>query len=283
MLNIDQIESLGIAALQKTLKVHEALGDLGEQKVRKNQFGETALKIDLECEKAIIDFFQQENFPVRIISEEHGIVEITKEPRYLAVLDGLDGTKEYQLNRGKGRYGTMLGIFSNLDPIYDDYLFGGIMEHPKKRLVFVSKSNGSFVLSNGKKKKISCSKTNTLTKKTKIYADLEYDKNRGITFIEDNFISKLKDNEILYQCSTAVHYVDLVLGKVDAILECTRKKNLEMAAAYGIVREAGGVMMISSGINFGNQKYLKLGQKKHLPMVATCTHKLAQEIIKKLN
>lgn len=56
---------------------------------KKNQFEETALKVDIECEKAILDFLKEAGVPIRVISEEYGQVGITENPRYLGILDGI--------------------------------------------------------------------------------------------------------------------------------------------------------------------------------------------------
>lgn len=276
-------EKIGIVALERAFEVHESLGKSGEKKIQKNQFGQTALKVDLDCEKAVIDTFREEKIHLRIISEEHGTVDIMKKPKYLAVLDGLDGTKEYKQNRGKGRYATMFAIFSNINPKYNDYLFCGVMEHSTKKLFFVSKGKGSFIFSNGKRKTIHCSNTKELTKRIKIYADEEFDKNRDITFLNDTFLSKLKGYRFLHESSSAVHYIDLAQGKADLVLECTRKGNLEIATAYGLVKEAGGVMVGMNGVSLGNKKYLEFGQKDYVPVVTASTIELAKELLKKVS
>jgi fructose-1,6-bisphosphatase/inositol monophosphatase family enzyme len=38
-------------------------------------------------------------------------------------------------------------------------------------------------------------------------------------------------------------------------LECTRKGNLEIAVAYGLIREAGGVMTTADGEDLGPKGY----------------------------
>lgn len=42
--------------------------------------------------------------------------------------------------------------------------------------------------------------------------------------------------------SSAVHYVDLAAGRYDEVCEHTRKGNLELAAAYRLVKESDGFM-----------------------------------------
>jgi fructose-1,6-bisphosphatase/inositol monophosphatase family enzyme len=73
------------------------------------------------------------------------------------------------------------------------------------------------------------------------------------TFIYDTFLSKFYDYHRLTQPSSAVHYIDLANGQADAVLECTRKGNLEIGISYGLVKEAGGVIR---GIN-GERSVMK--------------------------
>jgi fructose-1,6-bisphosphatase/inositol monophosphatase family enzyme len=276
-----KIEELGIIALQKAFDVHEKLGDKGLKPVQKNSHGDTSLVGDIECEKVVIDTFREEKIPIRIISEEHGQVDITENPKYLAVLDGIDGTKEYKMNQGEGRYATMFAIFSNINPTYNDYIFCGVIEHSTNQLFFASKDKGSFVLVNGKQKSIHCSNIKSL-KNSKIYADDEFDKNRNITFINDHFLSKLKGYKFLHEISSGVCYIDLASGKADLVLECTRKGNLEIATSYGLIKEAGGVMVGIDSISLGNRKYLEFGQNGYLPVISASTVELAKELLEKI-
>ena len=91
-MNIKLLEKTALTSLEKAYQIHQELGVTGEELVQKNQFGETALKVDIEIEKAIIEVLRKAGIPIRIISEEHGITEIGNNPIYLGVLDGLDGS-----------------------------------------------------------------------------------------------------------------------------------------------------------------------------------------------
>ncbi len=279
MVNTKLVE-LGIKALENANKIVEKLGEKGTESVKKNPHGDTSLVGDIEAEKAVIDTFRKSGIPLRIISEEHGTVDLSDDPQFLAVLDGIDGSKEYKKNREKGRYCTMFGIFSNLDPKYGEYIFAGVMEHSTKKIFYASKGNGSFMIINGKEEKINTTNCKKLDKETKIYADIEYDKNRGITFIHDTFLSKLEGYKFMFQCSSAVHYTDLASGKVDLTLECTRKGNLEIAAAFGLVKEAGGAIVTIDGSSIGNKKYLELGQDKDIPIITSSSVELVCELIR---
>lgn len=273
VLTIKQLEQIGINALNKAHQVNEKLGAKGLEVVRKNRFGETALKADIEMEKAVISALRKANLPIKIISEEHGTINITDNPVYLGMLDGLDGSEAYGKRGGKERCGTMFGVFSNLNPTYEDYIFSGIMEHPTKRLFFASKNRGSFVIHNEKTTTIHCSKTSKLDKRTRIYVDEYFDINKK------TFSAKLQHFDIRLSGSSAVYAVDLASGNADLVLWCTYKNNLELASSYGLVNEAGGVVVTSDGISLKHKKYLQFGQDKHIAIITASTRQLAEELI----
>lgn len=283
METIEEITKIAIDSLNNAAIVHDKLGKEGLKKVKKNQHGDLALTGDIQTEKAVIKILKESKIPLKIISEEHGEINLSKKPKYLVVLDGIDGTKEYKKSIGKGRYGTILGIFSNLNPSYQDYLFGGMVELSSKKIFYVSKDRGSYVISKNNKNKIKSKNLSKLTKKTKIYADFEFDKNRGISFIKDTFISKLENYNFLYETSMGVHLIDIATGKADLALHSSRKGNLEIAAAYGIIKEAGGIVVDIKGEDIAKRKYLKFGQKKFIPIISASSKRLAKELIKKIN
>lgn len=265
---IGDLTNISIRALENSFKIHEKLGVNGKEKITKNRFGEKTLRIDVGAEKAVINTFKRAKIPIRIISEEHGVVDIVEDPIYLGVLDGLDGTKEYKKARNKGRYGTMFGLFSNLNPKYEDYLFGGFMEHSTNKLFYVSKGKGSFVKENNLVRRICCNQNKKLNKDIRIYLDFEFDQNRNITLLQDTFVRSLKNHIFLHENSMGVHLIDVACGEADLALHSTRKGNLEIATAYGIIKESGGVVVTVNGKNLGKKNYLKFGQEKFVPVIS---------------
>ncbi len=273
-MTVDELEQIAISALYRAYEVHEDLGSRGEVKLQKNQFGETALCIDIKAEEAVIDTLKTAHVPIRLISEEHGVIDIAEKPVFLGVLDGLDGSNVYLSQRGRGRYGTMLGIFSNLAPVYEDYLCCGVMiPSPKQELFFASRGHGSSVTIDGKRKMISCSDTTELQNTTKIYVDNNFEINRTLA------ARGLTECNLACENSSAVHYTDVAKGAADAALECTRKQNLEIAVAYGLIRESGGVMITLDEISLGNRHYQTFSQDKYTPIVTASTLKLAHNIV----
>jgi myo-inositol-1(or 4)-monophosphatase len=276
------LAEIGNLALQAAHQVHEDLGAEGERSVRANKFGDTALKVDIEAERAVLELLAQNGVSIKVISEEHGTTVIGNNPEYLGILDGLDGSDLYREKRGVGRYGTMLAIYSGTDPRYGEYLYAGIMEHVRTSLYFAAREQGSWVLEEDSKKPIYCSQATSLdSRSTQLYADLYYD---GLhhSDVLTSLVKRLNGYTVSTMQSSAVHYADLAQGTVDGVVECTRKDNLEIAAAFPLITEAGGVMTSIQGVDLIDQRYSEFGQSVPIPIISASTKSLATAIAAKL-
>lgn len=127
-LKVEDVKNAVLHALQKSFERYVELGEHGLEEVQKNQFGDTALRMDIDAEEAVLESLRKDGIPARVFSEEHGIVDIGK-PQFLVTLDGIDGSALYKKDRLHGKYGTMISLFQGIDPCYADYLVGGIMQH----------------------------------------------------------------------------------------------------------------------------------------------------------
>lgn len=282
--SIERIKKIGIEALQNAFRRHNALRKKGLDPVHKNQFGDTALTGDIACEKAVLDVLEKDNLPIVVHSEEHGIKSVGNKPEYLGVLDGIDGSTVYKNEFGEGRYATMFGIFSGINPKYNDYLFSGIMEHATGRLFYAVKGKGAFVLENGHTKPIHCKGTKQLDpEKVKIFADSDFDKIFQLDLIEA-VAKHLPEFDITTLHATAAHHSSLVNGEVDAVIEYTRKGNLEIATSFGLITEAGGAMVTLDGASLSDKKYLEFGQGRdvHIPIISAATDSLALNLINRV-
>lgn len=283
--DLEKITEISINALRKVYQTHKKLGSAGRELVRKNQFGETALKADIEAEREIIKALRKIKFPIRIISEEHGIVNLAENPIYLGIFDGLDGTNRYKAfveGDKRARYGTMFAIFQGLSPNYEDYIVSTIMEHSTDRLFASSKKRGAFFLdlNSDSSHPIKVSGKKEFDKDTRILID-NYEEAKHFDFIMRILVNRLPKG-FDFRClrSSAAHYVDLASGKADLVLECTRKENLEIAVAYGLIKEAGGTMITLEGEGLGEEKYLEFGQDRYTPVIsaASLLNKLCPKI-----
>jgi fructose-1,6-bisphosphatase/inositol monophosphatase family enzyme len=271
-------QEISSSVLQATNQIYKKLGRKGLEIVRKNDFGDTALRMDVEAEDVVLNILSENNLPIRVISEEHGVVNITENPRFLGILDGLDGSNLYREKFQQGRYATMFAIFSNLDPLYSDYCVNGIMEHEDEKLYLGVKNRGVKFLVRGKEKTLACNDQLT----HKINADTYFEEISQKDIITSK-LKKFSNYEITCLRSSAIHYVNLISGEVDGVVEATRKNNLEIAIAYGLVAESGGIMIDEDGRNLADQKYNSFGQQRHIPIISARSKSIARELYYKFN
>jgi fructose-1,6-bisphosphatase/inositol monophosphatase family enzyme len=270
--SVDHLRTIVVRALQKAFERHSELGDRGLEEIRKNQFGDTALRMDIEAEEAVLESLSADRIAVRVISEEHGTVDIGT-PEFLAVLDGIDGTALYRKEPNQGKYGTMLGLYQGTDPQYADYLVGGIMQHATRKLLIGARGRGAFAISKNQEAQIHTSRHSRFDTDSKVYIDEYFEMNRK------SFSEPLREFNTEYKEASSLYYADVAEGSAVFALECTRKGNLEIAAAYGLIREAGGVTVDGEGGDIEGRKYLEFGQTTNLPIITAATMELARELI----
>ena len=247
----------------------DLLGEEGKKVVSVNQFGDTSLLVDVQIERVIIEYFRKTAAPVRIYSEEHGVVEVGKNPQNLVVLDGMDGTNRYLVDEPCG---TMIGIFEGIEPYYDDYLASGIVIQKNAFPLTAFCGEGAYWYS---AKFSSGSRSGTI----KFFTDLHRETNR---LLADKLIKagmKMEDPRAM-----ALYVSGFVQGYANVILICTRKQNLEIAAACGLITEAGGVIRTLDGRNLLDEKYLKFGQgQEEIPIVVAQDEELMDQILEIFN
>ena len=283
MIDYKKIGNTLILALLEAHKVHNELGLKGLEEVQNNKYGDKALRVDVECEAAVINFLKGISFPLRMYSEEHETADITPAPRYTGVMDGCDGTSKYKEAPGVGRYSTMFAIYEGLNPSYDNYIVCGICEHATKKIYFAIKGQGAYEIDieTMARKRIYAAKLRVLIEPV-IYIDEYWE------FCRNLYSAKMQQFAIpgrsFCTMSSTIYYVDLVRGDAHLVLDCSHKGNLEIAVSYGIIREAGGVVVDLKGISIGKRKYLEYGQKDNEPevFISGCTLELTLRAVEYL-
>lgn len=216
-----------------------------------NQFGESSVIADWELEETVIKFWQATGFKIGWVTEEHGSFNL-KGAEYVAYLDGLDGSRVYVEGEG-GRCGTMLGMYLAGKPDFSGYLGSLLVDYGQRETggdntLIAAAGLGAWVddtAEQGKYIKVQVDNSPKPHKKLIAYADLYFAPVRQAA----THLPKVK---FIYLKASLPYYVDLVEGYSWLVLECTRKHSLEIAAAYPLVHEAGGVMVdVNSGKELG--------------------------------
>lgn len=298
---MEQLTSLAqeaaVTVKEALLASHRAwryLGTSGLQSVNKNQFGDTALRGDIKAEEAVLAVVAHSNFNARIFSEEHGEQKLghSQGINIIGVLDGIDGSSDYIKDREHGKYGTMFGLFAGEDPKYADYLATGIMLHASAELLLGVRGKGAVIINvnSGKSTPIHTKPDQSLnTKTTTAYVDnapLDRDHPLHEYFALNNKIFAEPLHKIgvetLWLGASAAYYAAIATGNAHIVGESTRKGNLEIATAYGIIKESGGVMTTTDGQDIGTQSLLSFGQNSHIPVLTTSNLHIANEFVRLL-
>jgi len=156
-----------------------------------------------------------------------------------------------------------------------------VVDHPSGMLYFATATGGASVtnLSSGERRFLHVSDAARLTPELRVKADLAWQRTRD--FLSDKFPDLVVHDP---KCS-AESYTELVSGGIDAVVECTRKRNLELAVAYLLVTRAGGVMLTESGQDLGQQRYQTFGQDKndHQIVISAASLPLAGTLAERIN
>lgn len=271
-----------ISGLKATHDLHESLAGSGTSDFKENQFGETALTMDVESEEKIINELKRINIPMYVVSEEHGQFSTGENPLYTVSLDGLDGSNEYKGRRGESMYGAMVCVLEGDNPTYDNYVAAGVMIHsPNPNLLLAVKDRGVFSvdLNTGERRQISRNNVKEFSEQTVIDLDIHWPPYRQLFDKNSSDFSNM-------QCaffSEAARLALFIEDKIDLGLEWTRKQNLEQAAMYAFAREIGGVMMAADGTSIGGEKFKTYRQDVHVPLIVAPNKDVASAVSKRFN
>jgi fructose-1,6-bisphosphatase/inositol monophosphatase family enzyme len=301
---IEQIVNAGIEALKNAYLVQKKLSDAGtiNEFSHKGNGTDKALKGDWESEEAVIKTFEQFRFPIRIISEEHGQIDIVENPLYIAVLDGFDGSSALKANP-RARGGTMLSIAANLNPTYTDFIFGGLTEFCQDQILYAVQGNGAFLIKDIKKEseiveKVKINQRELFGRQSPIHLDDPslYEHAKGITSgldeigkcVNDAFTKPLQrenfTNLSALNSSSAMCF-DLVIGNVDAVCGVIAKGVFEPSTEYVLLREVSGSAygkVNETWEEIGDRRWSEYGRPLS-PLIRVANPKIGKGLISFLN
>lgn len=259
-MNLDPIAQSVFDGLLSAYKNHIILGESGKNKDKQNRFGDMALRADVAAEEKILSALKtlSEEKDLRIIcrSEELGDQELNPKGKetLFVVFDGLDGSSNY-LKDSEFGYGTMVAIAHGENPKYEDFFVAGEAIMKEGKLVLAVKGRGVLVydVPNSEFKKLD-----------KFNQSEEFDNRKILAnkyFPEE--IRAYGDKPWIMTGSTAWSIFTVCSGdKYSALIEVTRKKNLEQPTLYLLINELGGVMVDKNGESIGPHGFKSWGQSR---------------------
>lgn len=317
-MDVRDIKEASIAGLQSAVEAHRYLlrRHTDRDEIGVNTFGDMVMKIDYECEEAVIDAFRglSERFDVgfSVVSEEHGSFIIGSNPAYTLFVDGFDGSSKYKQTEGNSRGGPMMAVYLGVNPRFDDYLVAGIADLQLRQMVVAVRGEGVMLYANGAQHLVRTSGARSLNAKTRIYID------EGVGIYDPQFFWPVVSSDIMtlddktriyidegvqnyptfpdhkkgyfyepikqaystqYLGSSAVYFFDVASGQADLDLEYGRKENLEHWTGYGLIKEAGGVFEFVSGGSVAAIRYRDYLELNHgyPAVIIAATAELATE------
>ena len=204
---------------------------------------------DLEVDRILSEKILSITPNIPIISEETVNLKKKNDYKDFWLIDPIDGTRDY-INK-KDEYTLNAALIVNLKPV-----LGVVYAPAKGRLFFSYGINLSFETSDGKTKKLNCTKKN----KDEIIALANTDNTpkEVLDIYKKNKVSKI------IKMSSSLKFCTIAAGEADIYAAKARAYEWDIAAGHAILEHAGGLLT-----NHQNEKFLYgKSDYKNLPILA---------------
>ncbi|MFQ5940712.1 MAG: inositol monophosphatase family protein [Nitrososphaerales archaeon] len=226
--------------------------------------GDVSRKIDIVAERAVIDLLKSHGLNCTVIAEEAGKVDITdgKSESYI-VVDAVDGTTNAL--RGIPFYCCSIA-FADENRL-SGVKHGVVMDLFTGDVYSASKGNGAFF--NGAKMHV----------KEK-YEEGRYIVGMNVSGVKPEKIDLLKpimskSNHLRHMGANALELCIFARGLMDVFIDIRNKIRVtDMAAAYLIVKEAGGILISEDG----KELEADLGGNSRLSFIASANRRVLDDI-----
>ncbi|MHA1772437.1 MAG: inositol monophosphatase family protein [Candidatus Thorarchaeota archaeon] len=264
---MDRLKLLRDAAKAAKTVVLEGIDNATELTGTENQFGDKTLLLDKLAEDAIVETIKSSSIPMKIMSEELGILEADSRPEYLAVIDPIDGSAN--LERGIPLCSIGIALIPFGDSLTMDDVEISIVDS-----IFTDETylavKGKGVTKNGKR---------VMVRSPRHARDaiISYDtkKQWDKTFAEatTRTLSAVKDMR-----RSASNLLDLCWvagGSLDAMIDMRGRLPIVHVMGTHIVQEAGGYVVGPDGQRLN----LPIDTKYRMSFVAASSKHLAHELL----
>ncbi len=209
-----------------------------------NTKGQKTLAIDSLVEQTFLKYIKTNKLPVRVFSEEIGIVECHPKLRYLIAFDPLDGSTNYQVGKNLFPYGILVAIFNGLLPKIKNVVAAGAYEITQ---------NLSFIFYNNQTKTLTGQLINLkgdwqIDKSSPIYLDLHRH-----SYYETYF--NLAEKLYIRNSGSTIGNLVYVLKNAACGLGHPNIKAEEIGAVYALIKGAGGIVVDHQSKNLGEMDF----------------------------
>lgn len=226
--------------------------------------GDVSRKIDVVAERAVMDTLEAHHFNCTVVAEEAGTVDITNgESEGYIVLDAVDGTTNAL--RGIPFYCCSIAFAD--DNKLSAVKHGVVMDLFTGDVYRASLGNGAFY--NG----------------ARIHVKSQYEENRyvvgmNVSGVKPEKIEVLKpimarSNHLRHMGANALELCIFARGLMDCFIDIRNKIRItDMAAAYLIVKEAGGILISDDGRELDG----RLEENSRLSFIAAANKRVLDDI-----
>jgi myo-inositol-1(or 4)-monophosphatase len=233
----------------------------GNKKFGRGAGGDISRKIDLDAEKAVIDTIQRYHFKPTIIGEECGRIQ-GKDGGFL-IMDAIDGT----MNASRGLPFYCCSLAYSIDYRLSSVVDAAVIDLTTGDIYHASKEKGAY----WNKDRIYARRSRS-SSSNRSEQDLQQDmligmNISGISADTINRLSRLisKAIHIRHFGANALELCYFARGLMDAYIDFRGKiRPTDMAAAYLILKEAGGKIYSDNGLELESE----LGVNKTLSFMA---------------
>jgi len=214
-----------------------------------NTKGDKTIAMDAKIDKLFLEYIKSNHLPVKVYSEEIGIVDVHPNPEYILSFDPLDGSTNYKVGNDLFPYGFLIAVYKGLNPQLKDVIAAGALEIIND-LGFVY-GNGITTDITGNTVKLKQDWPVQLS--TPIYVDL-YRKMYYETYFP------LAEKLYIRNTGSTIGNLTILLSNVAAGMGHPRIKAEEIGAVYGLIKGAGGEAVNHLGQDIGNETFNFSGQ-----------------------
>jgi myo-inositol-1(or 4)-monophosphatase len=238
------IETLKTACLEVRKSVKDLVGTPeGNTKMSVGAGGDISRKIDLVAEKKVIDIVKESGKNPTIFGEECGVINGNDNDGYI-IMDAIDGTTNVTRSIPFNCCSLAYATDSTMSSVVD----AAIIDIARGDLYYASKDKGAFLNGN----KITVRKTDNLEGDDIIGGVNISGISQELLQSIGPIISKL--NHIRVFGANALELCFLARGYLDMFMDLRDKiRPTDMAAAFLIVKEAGGLVLDKAGNTFDSE------------------------------
>ncbi len=238
------IETLKTACLEVRKSVKDLVGTPeGNTKMSVGAGGDISRKIDLIAEKKVIDIVKESGKNPTVFGEECGVLKGNDNDGYI-IMDAIDGTTNITRSIPFNCCSLAYATDSKMSSVVD----AAIIDIARGDLYYASKGKGAFLNGN----KITVRKTDNIQADDIIGGINISGISQELLQSIGPIISKL--NHIRVFGANALELCFLARGYLDMFMDLRDKiRPTDMAAAFLIVKEAGGLVLDKAGNAFDSE------------------------------